>query len=305
MRKSIFYGIILTLILISGSCSKKTASTGAKLIFKYKLDSTQVRLNNLGQSAPMPTGHAGMSPSFNLIGAHYIELAPTPYTALGKGSVLYVTPTVVHGNDTAIDFTQEATGKDGDIFFSMPLSGVAPGTYQYLRVSLAYQNYDVSFHMDTTISGFHIAQDFPSTVASFVGFNTYLSSYTIKTQSVTVNSSRKQGYWGAESNISIPPYFSQVYTNTGQVPQGGTTVVNPLFASSPIPAGSCVVTAAFTPSTLTITGTETSDIVVTVSLSSNKSFEWVDLNGNGKWDALSGENVTDMGIRGMMPIVGH
>ena len=64
-----------------------------------------------------------------------------------------------------------------------------------------------------------------------------------------------------------------------------------------------MVTAAFTPGSLTITGKETQDIVITVSLSTNKSFEWIDYNGNHEWDALSGEPVVDMGVRGMIPII--
>jgi hypothetical protein len=187
--------------------------------------------------------------------------------------------------------------------------GFSYGTsYQYLRVSLAYQNYDVSFRVDTTLvsSGISVPihQDFPCTIASFVGVNTYLSSYTIKTKPVTVNGNRSQGYWGAEELINLSQYgFSQTYVQTGQA--GGTTVVNPLTGTSNIPPGSCVVTAAFTPGNLVITGNETQDIVITVSLSTNKSFEWIDYNGNQKWDALSGEPVVDMGIRGMIPIIGH
>ena len=89
---------------------------------------------------------------------------------------------------------------------------------------------------------------------------------------------------------------------TGQTPEGGTTVPNPLATTSPIPAGSCVVTGNFnTP--LVINGDETEDLTITMSLSTNKSFEWVDKNGNGKWDVDQGadENVVDMGLRGLQP----
>jgi hypothetical protein len=250
------------------------------------------------------------------MGAHYIELAPNAYTALGTGVKLYSTPMVTTGGSSAIDFTQEAKGNDGDIFFSIPIDslpalGLTYNTaYQYLRVSLAYQNYDVTFHWDTSFTylGYPIVinNDFPSTIASFIGVNTYLTNYMIKTQSVTVNGNKAQGYWGAETPINLSQYsFSQTYVETGQSPAGSTTVVNPLFASSPIPAGSCVVTAAFTPGNLIITGKETQDVVITVSLSTNKSFEWIDYNGNQKWDAMSGEPVVDMGVRGMIPIIGQ
>lgn len=89
---------------------------------------------------------------------------------------------------------------------------------------------------------------------------------------------------------------------SAQAPAGATTVPNPLAGSSPIPAGSCVVTGPFT-GALTITGNETKDVVVTVSLSINKSFEWKDTKANGKFDAREGETVVDMGIRGLKTIV--
>ena len=42
---------------------------------------------------------------------------------------------------------------------------------------------------------------------------------------------------------------------------------------------------------------------MTLSLSINKSFEWVDTNGNGKWDVTTSgvESVVDMGLRGLVP----
>ncbi|MCX8081740.1 MAG: hypothetical protein N3F09_10945, partial [Bacteroidia bacterium] len=45
-----------------------------RLIFKFVLDSTQARLNNLGQPSTVNTSvNAAQSPSFNGISAHYIE----------------------------------------------------------------------------------------------------------------------------------------------------------------------------------------------------------------------------------------
>ena len=65
------------------------SATEAKLIFQFKFDSTQVRLNNVGQPAGLPAGNAGQSPVFNKMSAHYIELAPSVVTALGAGEILY------------------------------------------------------------------------------------------------------------------------------------------------------------------------------------------------------------------------
>jgi hypothetical protein len=63
------------------------------------------------------------------------------------------------------------------------------------------------------------------------------------------------------------------------------------------------VTGAFA-APLVITGNETEDIVITVSLSTNNSFEWQD-NGDGIFEPGPPANdvVVDMGVRGMIPIV--
>ncbi len=52
---------------------------------------------------------------------------------------------------------------------------------------------------------------------------------------------------------------------------------------------------------LTITGVDKKNVVITLSLSTNNSFEWIDTNGNGKYDPSEGENVVDMGLRGLVP----
>ncbi len=50
------------------------------------------------------------------------------------------------------------------------------------------------------------------------------------------------------------------------------------------------------------------DIVVTLTFSTNSSFEWVDSNGNKEWDiyedSTKNEKVVDMGVRGLYPSVG-
>jgi hypothetical protein len=61
-----------------------------------------------------------------------------------------------------------------------------------------------------------------------------------------------------------------------------------------------VVTGKFE-NNLTLVGNETSDVVVTLSLSINNSFEWTEVNNDGKYEPSAGENVVDMGLRGMIP----
>ncbi len=290
MKKLIFP---LMLVLLVAACKKNNdgedlpieeGQDGPQLIFRFAFDEDQPRLDNLGNPAVMPEGHAAQTPRFNQISANYIELTPNAMTVLGMGEVLYVGDETEAGGETAIDIDRGNFVVAGEDFFKIPLSQVTPGNYPFIRVSLSYQNFDVDYRAQ----GF----DLEGTLASFIGYNNYITSYTIKNTVVEVNGNRLQGYWGFETINGI--------TVTGQAPAGATTVVNPLWATSPVPEGSCVVTGQF-PEHLSITGNETEDIVVTLSLSVNDSFEWVEVNENGIWEPQEQENVVDMGIRGMMP----
>ena len=204
----------------------------ARLIFKFKFDSMQVRLNAFGQPSIVPAGNAALSPIFNKMGAHYIELAQNAFTQLGSGRVLYYAPETTAGGATAIDFSKSVLKGQNEEFYSMKLKDITPGTYEWIRVSLAYQNYDIRYKSGTIYG--------TGTIASFIGYNTFITNYNIKTQNIAVNSNKLQGYWGFETSVA-----GINYTSTGQAPPGATTVPNPIASTSPIPAGSCVVTAAF------------------------------------------------------------
>ena len=283
-----------SILLVTGaliafqSCKKKDAvTTEAKINFIFKFDSTQARLNGSGQPVTMAAGHAGQSPRFNTMSAHYLELTSSANTLPGAGAVLYKAPEVTTGGANAIDFSKSNFAGPGQVFLSVPVKNFAAGTYNWLRVSLAYQNYNVKVNVP--------GQTFDATVASFIGFRTYLSNFKVKDSTLTINGNKDQGFWAFEGSA-----LGVGFVRSGQAPPGATTVPNPLFATSPIPAGSCLVTGQFS-SPLIVTGNETADINVIVSLSTNKSFEWIDVDGNGTYDPLNGDAVVDMGIRGMIP----
>lgn len=299
--KSLFL-LLLTTVIISCSDDEEDetpAPTEVRLIFKFKFDSTQVRLDGFGSPSALPPDHGGQSPRFNKMSSHYIEMAQSATTLLGNGAVLYHATETTAGGSTAIDFSQSIFAGNNETFFSVPLKDVAAGTYQYLRVSLAYQNYDVNFRVNVLGTDY----DLTGTVASLIGFNTYLTNLQIKDSALAVNGNRKQGFWAFETH---PQWPAPAVVDSGQS-AGTTTVPNPINSTSPIPAGSCVVTGAFTngstTSPLVITGNETSDIVITVSLSTNKSFEWVEHSTVNYYEPLAGDSVVDMGIRGLIPIV--
>lgn len=284
MKKAFF----LLALLISGialfSCSNES-SNEPMLIIKFKFDPNQVRLNNLGEPAVIPSGNAAQTPIFNTIGSHYIELAPNATTQLGNGTIIYHGAETTLGGDNAIDFDKEKVVAADEVFLKIPLSQVASGNYEWIRVSLAYQNYQISVRSQGV--------DYMGTLASFVGFNTYLNTFTIGNNIFPVNGNKEQGYWAFALN-------NQPYSSSGQAAAGATTVPNPLHATSPIFSKSCVVTGQFaTP--LVIAGTETSDVTVTLSLSINHSFEWQEVHADGKYEPAAGENVVDMGLRGLIP----
>lgn len=255
------------------------------LIVKFQFDPNQVRLNNLGQPATIPSGHAAQSPDFSKISAHYFELAPTAYTQLGDGAILYHADETTAGGAVAIDFSKAVVVGEGEAFLRIPLSQVAQGNYEYVRVSLAYQEYTISIRNAGT--------DYLGKLASFVGYNNYITTHSIGNNSFPVNGNRLQGYWAFALN-DFP------YATSGQAPAGATTVPNPIAATSPIPSGSCVVTGKFAQN-LIINGNETRDVVITLSLSSNNSFEWQEVASDGKYEPSIGENVVDMGLRGLIP----
>lgn len=290
--------------LFATGCKKTTATfdppTEAKLIIKFRFDSTQERLNNIGQPATIPAGHAAQHPRMDTMSSHYIELAPAATTALGAGEILYKAAETTAGGENAINWEAAKFAGNDSTFIEIPIKAIKPGDYEYLRLSLSYQSARVDWYVDTVIMAVPVKQNLKGTIAGFIGFNNYIKTFKVGDSVVTVNANKKQGFWGFYTLLQYGPYKYKV-AETGQAPEGATTVVNPLFATSPIPQGSCVVTAAFTPGKLSITGKEPNDIVIEVSFSTNKSFEWTEVVSDGKWEPLKGESITDMGIRGMIP----
>ncbi|MCF8278671.1 MAG: hypothetical protein K9J17_18235 [Flavobacteriales bacterium] len=287
MKRNSILACIVLIFSLSSCVEKDTQPDGPYLIFKFKFDPTQTRYDSFGNVATVPSGNAAQSPSFNKMSAHYVEMIPTAWTALGTGEIVYEGEETYAGGSRAINFDKAIVKGENEVFLSIPLSSISAGTYEFIRVSVTYQDFDIIYNAN----GFN---NLTGTLASFIGFNTYITSYNINQKVENVNANKLQGYWGFESTVVGQSFFL-----SGQVPAGFTTVVNPL-SNSPIPAGSCLVTGPFqTP--LTIYGNETSDIEVQLSFSTNQSFEWTDSNSNGQFD--SGETPVDMGLRGLRAIV--
>ncbi len=288
---NVFKLLVCSCLIVLTSCSEDNddSSSGAvekNLIIKLKFDPTQERLGNLGEPVSVEVGNAAQSPNVSKMSANYIEFAPSALTALGTGEIIFEGAETTEGGARAIHFQNAIFAGHNEAFLSIPLSQVRAGHYEWVRVSLAYQEGDIQFlHTD--------GNEYTGTLASFVGYNTYISEFSLNGSVLPVNSNKLQGFWAFESSGFVVE---------GQAPEGATTVPNPLFNSSPIPQGSCVVTGEFE-NGLTISGEETEDVVVTLSFSTNTSFEWTEVNDDGKYEPSAGEQVVDMGLRGLIPSV--
>ena len=286
MKKIVLSLFILVYTFSFVSCEDLDDTEPSPMLYiKFKFDPNQERLNNLGQPSTIPLENRAQTPIFNSISSHYIELAPTANTQLGQGQIIYHAPETTLGGENAIDFSQAKIVTEGETFLAIPLKDLAAGTYEWTRVSLSYQNFEITVR--------HQGVEYQGTLASFVGYNTYIETHAIGNNFFDVNGNKPQGYWAFALN-------SNPFTASGQAPVGATTVPNPLASSSPIPAGSCVVTGKFS-TPLLITGQEKKDVTITLSLSINKSFEWKEVNNNNKYDPSLGDQVVDMGLRGLIP----
>lgn len=293
------------LLLLTTACQQRDDDDTSPIIntdspqltFSLAFDETLPRLGNFGETVAVPAGHAAQSPEMEAVSLHYIELAPNALTPLGSGAIAYQGAETTAGGVAAVDFDQALIGEAGETLVTIDLSEIPPGTYEWIRVSLTYQNYRIAYRLH--YPPFINQQDFTGQLASFVGFNTYINSYTIADSTVSISANKLQGYWAFESSINHQGF------SYGEVLQGdgaGVTVVNPIASTSPVPAGSCVVTGQLR-EPLVITGTEEEDIPVVLAFSINDSFEWIEVKEDGKFEPGVGEEVVDMGLRGLHPYV--
>lgn len=272
-------------------------TAGPQLTFALEFDENLPRLGNFGEAASIPAGHAAQTPQMEKVSLHYIELAPDALTLLGEGAIVYQGPETTAGGSAAVDFDQALVGEGGEQLLSVNLSEVPPGTYEWIRVSLTYQNYSIAYRLH--YPPFINQQDFRGQLASFVGFNTYINAHTIADSTLSVAANKLQGYWAFESSINHQGFsYGRVFQGDG----AGVTVVNPIADTSPVPAGSCVVTGRLR-EPLVISGEEEQDIPVVLAFSINQSFEWKEVNEDGKFEPGAGEEVVDMGLRGLHPYV--
>ena len=256
-----------------------------KLIFKIHFDSSLARLDNFGNSSGIAPGNAAQSPNYRNASVHYIELSPDSLSQIGDGYTPYTGSETSNGGTNAVDFSQALISRENEIIYETPLSTIVPGIYKWIRLSIPYQNYDIKF--------FSNGIDYFGTLASFIGPETYITNFNINTQNITVNSNKTKGYWAFEA---------AGITSEGQAQI--TTIPNPMDNILTMPVENNIISGRF-PTDLVIKGNETKDVTIHINLSTNKSFEWKDLNGNGLYEpsngTLPGDTIVNIGLRGLFP----
>jgi hypothetical protein len=295
--------IPLTLVLVGLLSCKKEPERMLHFIIRF--DPSQEKLGNNGLPALLRTDLAAQTPLVNEIGLNGIELVQNDFTKFGEGVSVFSTPETTVGGTQAVDYQQVKLGKSGERLVSIPLNSILPGTYNWVRTSVAYQNFDVIFNMlNVPFAGNFLEER--GTLATFTASNNYITAYKVWDRVDSVKGNRKQGYWCLETKLS-PAYKPYNRMFNGQSATGTITSPNPLSQTAPTPENFTILTGRFeTP--LSISGSETSDVTVTLTFSNNKSFEWEEtINKNGKWDfnlqpimgQPSVERVMDMGLRGL------
>ena len=265
--------------------------------FSLKFDETLPRLGNFGEEVEVAAGNAAQHPEMEEVSVHYIEFAPNATTPLGAGQIVYKGTETEVGGAAAVDFDKAPRSGEDELFLSVDLTKLAPGTYTWLRVSLTYQKYVIQYRYNNPPYFEDLILD--GTLASFVGFNTYIKSHTIKDSVRVVNANKAQGYWAFETGLV---YAGVPYGSVSSGDGAGVTVVNPISGTSPVPPGSCVVTGELR-EPLVITGNETDNVQVVLAFSINNSFEWEEVIEDGLFEPGEGERVVDMGLRGLHPYV--
>ncbi|HQQ93279.1 MAG TPA: hypothetical protein PLQ93_01890 [Bacteroidia bacterium] len=269
---------------------------GAKLIFRLNFDSSLTRLNSLGQPGAVSGNLGAQSPIVKRAIINYIELMPESNSEPGKGVLLYSSPETSCGGLLASNFCEGISVRNHEVVFSHSFQNISPGTYKWLRISVLYTELDLGVH--SVSSG--------NTRASFGGFcgnRTYLSQLSLAgsvlTPSLGGTGNRNMGYWIYRSEVlGLEQKFD------GQL--SAITQVNPDPAfqngmGQSYTCGEFYNLGSNSPKPLTITGTENQDHEISLDISTNKSFEWIEKTYDGRFQPEIGEQVVDFGLRGLRP----
>ncbi|MBL7901301.1 MAG: hypothetical protein JNK73_04845 [Bacteroidia bacterium] len=273
----------------------KTSSGAKQFSVRLKFDSTQLRLNDLGQ--PSSPGAGAQSPVVKRMSIDYIELMPNANTGPGGGIVIYKANETSCGGAKAINFCKGYVLEENEVLVSVDLNTIPAGSYPWIRISIAYQELVVQAQ---SLS----AGKTGATLAGFSGGLTYLSKTkiqnTVLTPTLGGTGNKNRGYWMFYQEV-----FNTAYRLEGQAPH--TTVVNsnPQVVNTNTLSfvyGQFVNSNTMNTEALVIGSNETNNREIILSLSTNKSFEWTEITNDGLFQPEIGENILDFGCRGLLPL---
>jgi len=280
VRKS-YIIVFLFFVFLIIACVKENDQQGmplpklSQLKMILKFDSTQVRLDNYGNIAIIPTGHEAQSPLSYSVSIKQIEL-------LRDSSADYYAGANYFYNSSA---TQQLA-HEGIAFDEYISSHDAPGTFKWIRVYFGLQNFRIRCKVNGNVV--------EGSLLSFLKPVNNENEYLINDSTIINDSTMNKGQWFLELDGGISPILA------GQVqPESAISQPNSLHYSWPAPSDLYVVTCPINP--ILSIGRPYYD-TVTLSISINKSFEWVEHSDPDYFEPLNGDTIVDFGIRGVQII---
>jgi hypothetical protein len=190
MNKFLLLLSLAALVVVS-SCKKDederthTARERPRLT-RFKFDSTQVRLNNLGQPERCRPA-MGPSPNFHQMSAHYVSSRLTSGPRRFREVMYHAPETSAGGARPSISARGRAWARAG--LPQHPLSDLAPGTTNGCAFRWPIRH-DIDLHVNSPIS-----MDLTGRIAAFVASNT-TSAHSGEGLAADVNDDKRQGFLG-------------------------------------------------------------------------------------------------------------
>ncbi|MEO8085643.1 MAG: hypothetical protein ABI763_02420 [Bacteroidota bacterium] len=277
MYLKIFYFFIFYLLLFESSCDRNEnevpdkkfpEETNLRIVIEF--DSTQERLDNNGEPAPIAMGHQAQSTNFNSIYIKAIKFLKDSSGGYDSGADIYYNPDLwLASNGTTIDNSISAAN--------------ALGAYNWIRVYFYQQKYQIKFKAN--------GNEYLGTLLSFLWPENDGSQYLINDSTILNDSIIPQGSYYLELTGLSSILHSEITTQITQP--------NSLHYSWPSPANLYVVTCPISPS-LVLNRPDSKTI--TISISTNKCFEWIENSDPAFFEPFNGDTIVDFGVRGIRVI---
>ncbi len=251
----------------------------AELTITIKFDPLQDRLDSFGVPNPIPIGHEALSPNINGMKIGFIELLSDSIIPYNDGLKLLQSNIVYNASDTGYKCCSDLI-PNNFIYETSISSTLIPDTFKYIRIYFVYENLDISYKFNNNI--------YAGSVAAFLAPKALTFNYQISDSAFNSYSLKTNGQWYFEVDT---PGFGTILSGDAL-----TTQPNILYNSNPVPSGGCIVTCPITPFLFL---DKPDSISITISISTNKSFEWIEHSDPAFFEPFDGDTIVDVGIRGI------